>query len=72
MNNPSKFQKFKHWAYNHSDQSHPKYNSLNHSLLITLKSTLIFLIGALTFRYFYNTHIYTPLQPSAVYIGIFL
>lgn len=60
------------WAYDHSDHEHPKYDTLAHSLIMTLKGTLIYVFVALLIRYkFYEVDSY-PLHWSAPYIGVFL
>ncbi len=70
----AKLTQFKNWAYNHSNQSDPKYASLSHPLLITSKSTLIFIFTSLIIRY-----IFFPIPPHnedlqniAFATGIFL
>lgn len=60
------------WAYDHSDAKHPKYDTLEHSLLMTGKGTLIFVAASLAIRHLlYDEHPYR-LHPSAPYVGIFL
>lgn len=53
MTHITKLKKYHDWAYNHNDKKHPKYTTLSHSLLITLKSIMIFLFGGLLFRYYF-------------------
>lgn len=42
--------RFSTWAYNHTDPRDPKYNTLIHPLLLTTKSTLIFIFSTLLIR----------------------
>lgn len=69
---------FTDWAYNHTDNTHPKYNTLSHSLTITLKNTFIFVVTSLAIRYyFYPSHLqdHNPqyeLHSAAPYVGVFL
>jgi hypothetical protein len=60
------------WAYDHSDHEHPKYDTLAHSLIMTLKGTLIYVLVSLLIRYkFYEVDSY-HLHWSAPYVGVFL
>ena len=68
----SRLKRLREWAYNHSDQSHPKYNTLSHSLTMAIKSTLIFVISSLCIRYYFFPAPRYDLQPAAPYIGVFL
>lgn len=61
------------WAYNHNDTEHPKYNTLGHSVFMTFKGTLIFVVGSLLIRYWaLDTFEEKVLVDMAPGIGIFL
>ena len=62
---------FYKWAYDHSQNDHPKYASLSHSLYITISGTMIILITSLFIRYLFFDFDMHPLRPQAPYFAIF-
>ena len=54
---------FYNWAYDHSQNDHPKYTTLTHALFTTISGTIITIVASLLIRYLFFDFDAHPLRP---------